>query len=115
MRDPQRTRVVAAILANQLARFARRRNLADPNDRLSRAASVVWHEVQHMIAAANDIAWGAPGECLEVVERGCRRRMIEGLARLGYTPESFDREANARVSGYWFHKHSGSAQLALEL
>ena len=68
------------------------------NDNLSRAASLVVSELKQSSDACVEAAYWGAGECGKDIWQGTKRRMLEGLASLGFTPQNFVDECKARTS-----------------
>jgi len=84
------------------------------SDKLSRAASLVRREILGGQQCDHDIAiFHAPRECGTVMWSGVKRRVREGLAELGYTPEQFVRECEERTSAkfVYFSELSFAAEM----
>jgi hypothetical protein len=81
------------------------------DDRLSRAASAIWRQRQD---AYMDYALDASGDCGPLIAKAHRRSEVEALARLGFTPESYNAAIEQRIGGPGYTAHRWASELEVE-
>jgi hypothetical protein len=78
------------------------------DDSFSRLCSALHREAVYLDGAADEIAaYGAPGECFDLIDKSYASTVVDMLNDEGYTPETFDEELRKRTSEHCAHFNLG--------
>jgi hypothetical protein len=74
------------------------------DDKFSRLCSALHREAVYLDGTIDDIhAFGAAGECFDLIDKSYASTVVDMLNEAGYTPDSFDEELRRRTSDHVAH------------